>query len=386
MTRSQTPNPLVDLPPAARFGDPLSAVDTPALLLDLAAFERNLDRLQACTNAAGVALRPHAKAHKCPAIALAQLQRGAVGICCQKVSEALPFLQAGITDIHISNQIVGPAKAALLAQLALHGRLSICIDHASQVAALAQATAASGSRLDVLVEINIGQDRCGVADAAAVLRLLDALAPHGRLRFRGLQAYHGGVQHVRGHAQRRDAAQRAAARTAAIVAALAMAGVPCATVTGGGSGSVEFDLASGVYTEVQPGSYVFMDGDYGRNEYDDALRFEQSLFIASTVMSVGSGDRIVLDAGLKSVAVDSGLPGLWCGGADHRTLVYTAANDEHGIVRPRAPGDAHPALGSQLLLVPGHCDPTLNLHDELIGVRGGRVESIWPIAARGLSR
>ena len=376
----------VDLPPAARLGDPLSAVDTPALLLDLAAFERNLDCLQALTTAAGVALRPHAKAHKCPAIALAQRQRGAVGICCQKVSEALPFLQAGITDIHISNQTVGPAKAGLLAQLALHGRFSVCIDHASQVAALAQATAAIGSRLDVFVEINIGQDRCGVADAPAVLRLLDALAPHGQLRFKGLQAYHGGVQHVRGHAQRRDAAQRAAARTADLVAALAHAGVACASVTGGGSGSVEFDLASGIYTEVQPGSYVFMDGDYGRNEYGDALRFEQSLFIASTVMSVGSGDRIVLDAGLKSIAVDSGLPGIWQNGAASAALTYAAANDEHGIVRTRAPGDAHPALGSQLLLVPGHCDPTLNLHDQLVCVRDGRVESLWPIAARGLSR
>ena len=383
---NRPPPPLVDLPPAARPGDPLSAVDTPALLLDLAAFERNLDRLQTCANAAGVALRPHAKAHKCPAIALAQLQRGAVGICCQKVSEALPFLQAGITDIHISNQIVGSAKAALLAQMALHGRFSVCIDHASQVAALAQATAASGSRLDVLVEINIGQDRCGVADAPAVLRLLDALAPHRQLVFKGLQAYHGGLQHLRGHGQRRDATQRAAARTASIVAALALAGVACATVTGGGSGSVEFDLTSGVFTEVQPGSYVFMDGDYGRNEYGAALRFEQSLFIASTVMSVGSGERIVLDAGLKSVAVDSGLPGIWCDGAASATLVYLAANDEHGIVRSRADGDAHPALGSQLLLVPGHCDPTLNLHDELIAVRDGRVESIWPISARGLSR
>ena len=378
--------PPVDLPPAARLGDPLSAVDTPALLLDLTAFERNLDRLQAVATAAGVALRPHAKAHKCPAIALAQRQRGAVGICCQKVSEALPFLQAGITDIHISNQTVGLAKAGLLAQLALHGRFSICIDHASQVAALARATAASGSRLDVFVEINIGQDRCGVADATAVLRLLDALAPHGQLRFKGLQAYHGGVQHVRGHAQRRDAAQRAAARTADLVAALTHAGVACATVTGGGSGSVEFDLASGVYTEVQPGSYVFMDGDYGRNEYGDALRFEQSLFIASTVMSVGSGDRIVLDAGLKSIAVDSGLPGIWQYGAESATLAYAAANDEHGFVRTRAPGDAHPALGSQLLLVPGHCDPTLNLHDQLVCVRDGRVESLWPIAARGMSR
>jgi D-threonine aldolase len=177
-----------------------------------------------------------------------------------------------------------------------------------------------------------------------------------------------------------------AARTADIVAALARAGVACSTVTGGGSGSVEFDLDSGVYTEVQPGSYVFMDGDYGRNDYGDTMRFEHSLFIASTVMSVGSGERIVLDAGLKSIAVDSGLPGIWQDGDYSPTLLYAAANDEHGIVRTRAPGDAHPALGSQLLLVPGHCDPTLNLHDELVGVRGGRVESLWPIAARGLSR
>ncbi len=386
MSPLPTPPQLVDLPPAAQPGDPLSAIDTPALLLDLAAFERNLDHLQAHARAAGVALRPHAKAHKCPAIALAQLQRGAVGICCQKVSEALPFLRAGVTDIHISNQTVGAAKAGLLAQLALHGELSVCVDHASQVAALALATAAAGSRLGVFIEVNIGQDRCGVADAPAVLQLLNALAPHGQLRFKGLQAYHGGVQHVRGHAQRRDAAQRAAARTGALVAALAQAGVACATVTGGGSGSVEFDLASGVYTEVQPGSYVFMDGDYGRNEYGDALRFEQSLFIASTVMSVGSGERIVLDAGLKSIAVDSGLPGIWQDGAPSATLVYAAANDEHGIVHTRAPGEPHPALGSQLLLVPGHCDPTLNLHDTLIGVRDGLVESLWPIAARGLSR
>lgn len=388
MSPLPTPQRPIDLPPAARPGDPLSAIDTPALLLDLAAFERNLDRLQASATAAGVALRPHAKAHKCPAIALAQLQRGAVGICCQKVSEALPFLQAGITNIHISNQTVGPAKAALLAQLARHGELSVCVDHASQVLALAQATAAAGSRLAVFIEIDIGQHRCGVADAPAVLALLDALAPHGQLHFKGLQAYHGAVQHVRGHAQRRDAAQRAAARTAGIAAALAQAGVACATVTGGGSGSVEFDLASGVYTEVQPGSYVFMDGDYGRNEYGDTMRFEQSLFIASTVMSVGGGggERIVLDAGLKSIAVDSGLPGIWHHGAESPTLVYAAANDEHGIVHTRATGDAHPALGSQLLLVPGHCDPTLNLHDQLVCVRDGRVESLWPIAARGLSR
>jgi D-serine deaminase-like pyridoxal phosphate-dependent protein len=377
--------PFPTLPPAALPGDALAAIDTPALVLDLDAFERNLDAMQAAATAAGVALRPHAKAHKTPAIALAQLQRGAVGICCQKVSEALPFLQAGVTDIHISNQTVGLTKATLLAQLALHGRFSVCVDHAQQVADLAAATAVQGSQLRVFIEIDIGQGRCGVADVPAVLRLLDALAPHPQLRFGGLQAYQGGVQHVRSHADRRAAAARAAERTAAVVAALAAAGVACPVVTGGGSGSVEFDLAGGVYTELQPGSYVFMDADYGRNEAGAALRFDHSLFVATTVMSVGGGGRCILDAGLKSLAVDSGLPLVWQAGAPNPTLNYAAANDEHGIVRA-ADGAALPPLGSQLLLVPGHCDPTLNLHDALVAVRGGVVQDLWPVAARGLSR
>ena len=370
------------LPPAARPGDPLSAVDTPALLLELDAFERNVARMQAAADAAGLALRPHAKAHKCPAIALAQIARGAVGICCQKLSEAIPFLQAGVTDIHISNEILGAPKTALLAQLALHGRFSVCVDHPDQLAGIAAATAAAGSRLGVFVEINIGQQRCGVADAGAVLSLVEAIHRHPQLRFQGLQAYHGGLQHLRGHAERRAAAALAAQRTGEVVAALAAASVRCETVTGGGSGSVEFDLASGVFTEVQPGSYVFMDVDYGRNEYlSEALRFEHSLFLATTVMSLGSGERVVTDAGLKSLAVDSGLPTVW--GAEG--LSYLAANDEHGIVGFAA-GSERPELGRQLLLVPGHCDPTLNLHEELVAIRAGRVESIWAIAARGLSR
>lgn len=371
------------LPPVARPGDALSAVDTPALILDLDAFERNLDRMQTAAAAAGLALRPHAKAHKCPAIAQAQIARGALGICCQKVSEAIPFLQAGISDIHISNQVVGAAKTALLARLALEGRLSVCVDHAEQVAALAAATAEAGSRLDVFVEINIGQNRCGVvAEAPAVLRLVESIAAHPQLRFKGLQAYHGALQHLRGHAERREAVAAAAARTAAVVAALGRAGVRCETVTGGGTGSAEFDLHAGVYTELQPGSYVFMDGDYGRNDYGNALRFEHSLFVAATVMSQGSGDRVVVDAGLKSLAVDSGLPTLW----GEAGLTYVSANDEHGLVQLADANVTRPALGRQLLLVPGHCDPTLNLHDEIVALRAGRVVAVWPIAARGLSR
>ncbi|MDI4634312.1 DSD1 family PLP-dependent enzyme [Pelomonas sp. V22] len=376
----------LQLPPAARPGDALSAIDTPALLLELDAFERNLDRMQAAAQAAGVALRPHAKAHKCPAIALAQLQRGAVGICVQKASEAIPFVNAGVPDILISNETVGPAKAALVAELARHVRLSVCVDHASQIADLAAATAAAGSQLSLLVEINIGQNRCGVADAPAVGALVSEIQAHPQLRFKGLQAYLGSIQHLRSYEERRAAAGGAAERTGAVVKALAAAGLHCEVVTGGGSGTVEFDLASGVYTEVQPGSYIGMDADYGRNDFAGSLRFEHALFLASSVMSVGNGERTVLDAGLKSLAVDSGLPLIWEQGHESAKLIYTSANDEHGIVQLREPGAARPALGQQLWLVPGHCDPTFNLHDDLIAVRAGRVEAVWPISARGLSR
>jgi len=411
------PAGLPALPPIAEPGQPWQAIDTPALVLELDAFERNLQRMQQAADRAGVALRPHAKAHKCPDIALAQMTRGAVGICCQKVSEALPFLRAGVADIHISNEIAGPAKAMLLARMARHARISVCVDAVVQVRALAEAAEREQSGLTVLVELDIGQGRCGVADADAALRLAERIAAQPRLSFGGLQAYHGGIQHVRDHAARREAAARAAERAGAVAARLAAAGAPCQVVTGGGSGSVEFDLASGVFTEIQPGSYVFMDGDYGSNARGDdgaaeALRFEHSLFIATTVMSTAAQGQVVVDAGLKSMAVDSGLPWVWernggeRNGVDHNgadrsggernggmrstRLAYVAANDEHGIVRPvPAVGGEMPALpqlGEPLWLVPGHCDPTLNLYDTLVGVRDGKVESLWPISARGLSR
>ncbi len=383
-----TPDALLTLPPPAWPGDPLPAVDTPALLLDLDVFERNVRQMQAAADSAGVALRPHAKAHKCVAIAQAQMAAGAVGICCQKVSEAIPFVQAGIPDILISNELVGVAKARQLARLAGRARMSICVDHELQIEQLAQACAAEGSRLDVLVEVNIGQDRCGVADADGVLRLMDALSQFpDALRFKGLQAYQGALQHVRGVEARREVVQRATDRAAAVLQSLQAQGVVCETVTGGGTGSVAFDLGLGLYTELQPGSYVFMDADYGRNEVaDEGLRFDHALLLASTVMSEGTGDRAVLDAGLKSLSAESGMPWVWEADGRSARWDYVSANDEHGILQCRDAGGPKPPLGSQVLLVPGHCDPTLNLHDQLVVHRQGRVEALWAIEARGLSR
>ena len=368
-------------PPVARPGDTLAQLNTPALIVDLEAFEANLDQLAALSRQAGVALRPHAKAHKTVAVAQAQLARGAIGICCQKLSEAYPFAAAGIKDILISNEFVGPAKVAMAIELAARITLRVCVDHVAQVEALGAAAVAAGVTIGVLVEVDIGQGRCGVPDQVSLLAVVRAVQRFAALRFDGLQAYHGGIQHLVGHAARRAAAGRAAADTAGHVAFLAGHGIGCSMVAGGGTGSVEFDLETGVYTELQAGSYALMDRAYGSDEWGSAFRPRNALLIATTVMSTDGHGRAVLDVGLKGLTLDSGLPLLH--GVDPTQAEVVTVNDEHSVVALRG---ATLPLGSQALLVPGHCDPTVNLWDHLVGLRNGVVESVWAVSARGLSR
>ncbi|HTJ92254.1 MAG TPA: DSD1 family PLP-dependent enzyme [Pararobbsia sp.] len=355
-------------------------------MLDLDVAMRNIQRLQAAANAAGVRLRPHAKAHKCPEIARLQIAAGAQGICCQKVSEAIPFIAAGIDDVHISNEVVGAQKVRQLAELARDARMSVCVDDALQIDALAAATVIAGSRLGVFIDIDVGQHRCGVASLEQAIALATLIVAHPQLELRGIQAYHGGNQHQRSAEQRNRTSAHAASHAAAIAQGLRAAGFRCETITGGGSGSAEYDFAHGVYTEIQAGSYVFMDADYASNTYEGALRFEHSLLIATTVMSVAVDGQVVVDAGLKSMSVDSGLPWLWEQGQRSDTLTYAGASDEHGVIRPiEHASSALPPLGTQLMLVPGHCDPTFNLYDRLVVVQNDRVANVWPVAARGMS-
>lgn len=371
----------IALPPPAQPGDPLARVDTPSLVLDLAPFEANLRAMQAWADRHDVALRPHAKAHKCPEIALRQLALGARGICCQKVSEALPFVAVGIQDIHISNEVVGPAKLALLGQLARVAKISVCVDNAHNLLQVSQAMVQAGAQIDVLVEVDVGQGRCGVSDDALVLALAQQARDLPGVNFAGLQAYHGSVQHYRTREERAEVCRQAARIAASYAQLLRESGIACDTITGGGTGSAEFDAASGVYTELQAGSYAFMDGDYGANEWDGPLAFENSLFVLATVMSKPAPDRVILDAGLKSTTAECGPPAIF----GEPGLTYTAINDEHGVVRVE-PGAQAPDLGAVLRLVPSHVDPTFNLHDGLVVVRDGMVEDIWEISARGFSR
>jgi D-serine deaminase-like pyridoxal phosphate-dependent protein len=363
----------------AEIGMSLADVDTPSLILDLDAFERNLDLMDASLAGKNIRIRPHAKSHKCPEIALAQMRRGAVGVCCQKVSEAEAMVDGGVPDVLIANEVVGATKLRHLVALAKRARVAVCADDAGNVAALDEAARTGGVRLDVLVEVNVGANRCGVEPGEPAAQLAQAISRSKHLRFAGLQAYQGGAQHLRGVEERRAAIEAACGKVQRTTELLAKAGIACERVTGAGTGTYLFEAASGIYHELQAGSYIFMDVDYAKNDWTESgiPRFEHSLFVWATVMSKASATHAVVDAGLKASSVDSGMPRV----ADAAGAEYMKASDEHGVLK--LDGTARLAAGDKLRLIPGHCDPTVNLYDNFVCVRGGKVEALWPITARG---
>jgi 3-hydroxy-D-aspartate aldolase len=372
--------------PPADVGMPLAEVDTPALLIDLDAFERNLGRMAQMIARTPAKLRPHAKTHKSPIIGLKQMRLGAVGVCCQKVSEAEAMVRGGVTNVLVSNEVAGRRKLDRLAALAREADIAVCTDNLANVAEIAAAAGRFGVRLPVLVEIDVGGKRCGVAPGAPAVELARAIAASPDLRFAGLQAYHGSAQHMRTHEERTGAIGRTVEMTADTVAQLKRAGLACEIVGGAGTGTFELEGASGVFNELQAGSYVFMDADYARNKTASGApfsTFEHALFVYVTVMSAPVPERAVIDAGHKALSNDSGMPELMgLAGA-----VYTRPSDEHGVLDLTACND-RPGIGDKLRLIPGHCDPTVNLHDWYIGIRGmagaaPHVESVWPVAARG---
>jgi 3-hydroxy-D-aspartate aldolase len=371
------------------IGQPLQAIDTPSLVIDLDAMERNLNAMATFAKQHGLKLRPHAKMHKCAALALKQMAAGAVGVCVQKTAEAEALAAAGVTDIYISNEVIAPAKLQRVAALAerLHkagGHLAIAVDSLLGVERLAEAMRAlnaTDTRIRVLVEIDVGHGRCGVVPSQAAVPLVNAIAQNQALVFGGLQAYHGRAQHLRSAAEREAAIASVVRAVEATRAALAAAGHAVPLVTGAGSGTFVLETASGIYGELQAGSYLFMDRDYASNAPQPGQpRFEHALFLKSQVMSAHAS-HVVVDAGHKSHAIDSGLPAV-----HGRALVYGNGGDEHGIVTAAEKGEL-PALGETVWLIPGHCDPTVNLHAHMVGVRGGLdqgvVETVFTVDARG---
>ena len=366
-------------PPPAQPGMREDEVDTPALLIDLDAFEHNLDRMAALLRPTRARLRAHAKTHKSPVIAHLQMARGAVGQCVQKVAEAEVLAWGGVPDILVSNEVVGDRKLARLAALSRISNVAVCADDPANVARIAAAAEAAGVRLTVLVEIDAGMARCGVAPGPDAVALAGRIAASPHLRFGGIQAYHGSAQHIRDAGERAAAIGGAVDETRRTVEQLRQRGLECAIVGGAGTGSFEHEAASGVYNEVQAGSYAFMDADYARNGGGTSAGFRHALFVLATVMSAARPGLAVLDAGHKAVAVDSGMPLVW----EQPEIRYTGASDEHGKLQWGTDASG-PRSGEKLRLVPGHCDPTVDRYDWYVGVRGGRVECLWPVAARGM--
>ena len=370
-----------DIP--ASIGMNEADIATPCLVLDLDALERNIKKMGDYAKSHGMRHRVHGKMHKSVDVALLQEKLGgSCGVCCQKVSEAEVFARGGIKDVLVSNQVRQPEKIDRLARLPKLGARTICcVDDIDNVSDLSAAATKHGTQIECLVEIDCGAGRCGVTTTPAVVEIAKAIDSAPGLKFSGIQAYQGAMQHMDSYEDRKGKTDIAIAMVRDAVDALKEEGLECDIVGGGGTGSYYFESGSGVFNELQCGSYAFMDADYGRILDKDGNRideneWENALFILTSVMSHAKADKAIVDAGLKAQSVDSGLPVIF----GRKDVEYVKCSDEHGVV---ADPDGVLKVNDKLKLVPGHCDPTCNVHDWYVGVRNGKVETLWPVSARG---
>ena len=362
-----------------------SQLDTPALLVDLEAMDQNIRQMQAQVSSCGLNLRPHGKAHKIPALAQRQLAQGAQGICTAKLGEAEVMAAAGIPDILITTPIAGETKYQRLISLHLvYPTVRFCqvVDHPDHVHEIARHAAAAGITVDLLIEVESGQQRCGVAVGEALLNLVRLIVDNPHVHYRGVQAYSGHLQHVHGFAERQRQARAAVLPLFDFIASvLRPIGLAPAVVSGGGTGT--YPACEGLgFTEIQAGSYLFMDAAYRAtgNSHGDAVNdsFLPALKVLTTVISTPTPHRAVIDAGMKSLSTDMGMPLL----DGFPAVQYLTGGDEHGkLMLPD--GHAGFAIGQRLLMLPSHCDTTLNNFNTLHGVRDGHLVESWPIAARG---
>jgi 3-hydroxy-D-aspartate aldolase len=364
--------------------DAWQEIETPALCIDLAALEYNLDHLARWARGTGIALRPHVKTHKCQAIARLQRAAGAIGVSAATLAEAEAMVAAGAGAVLLTSPPVGTAKLRRMAALhaAAPDRLLVVTDAPESAAELEAIAAATGRPLGVLLEHHAGQGRSGCETLAELERLVRAVTAAPHLRLRGLQHYFGHLQHVSDPAERRMRVLEAAAEARELVAALRSGGATLEIVSGGGTGTLLAAAESGLYTELQAGSYVFMDAQYEDALAEDTtLEFHPALYVAARVTSVQSAASrgyVTIDAGQKALSIDA--PGPRPRGAPGTG--YQFFGDEHGRwLLP--PGAAVPPRGARVDLSPGHCDPTVALHDAYHVFRGTELVAIWPIDARG---
>jgi D-serine deaminase-like pyridoxal phosphate-dependent protein len=353
-------------------------LDTPALVLDVGLAEQNLASMAAAAKSFGKHLRPHIKTHKTPVLARRQIDHGAIGVAAAKLGEVEAMVLGGLQDILLTTPTVGPRKVARLLALSRHARLINVVDDARIAAALSDAFEREGLALDVLVDVNVGQDRTGVRPGEPALMLAQRVQELPGLRFRGLQGYEGHVQHIYLEPERRQACQAAMLKLSETARLIKDAGLPVDIVASGGTGTHRFTGQTDEVTELQPGSYVVMDSDYSRV---DGLGFANALTILSTVISHVNPERAVIDAGHKAASTESGMPVV----TDLPGAAYVPAGDEHGELILEGSGRKL-KVGDKVELIPSHCDTTINLYDYYHVIRDGRLEAVWPIAARGATQ
>lgn len=351
----------------------IQQIPTPALVVEAKTLQKNMKAMETLLRNSSLRLRPHYKSHKCASIARWQVENGAKGMTCAKLGEAEDLADAGIEDILIANQIVQPEKVLRMAALALKCRLTVCVDNEANIDALDRAAGLVGAVIHCLVEYDIGMERCGVTEPEAVVALAKYIAGKKNLHFEGVQAYAGHLSHEADEAARRDHTAKNAEKLRSLLRLLEEEGVKANTLSGGSTGTAQLKAAEGLYTELQAGSYLFMDATYRNLK----LPFENALFVLTTVVSTRHGLTVV-DAGVKTCGVDQGDPVPVRGAVGH-----IVASEEHFQLHNYSE-PVH--VGDKVLLVPGHCCSTVNLHDKIHVVDGDRVVARVPVTARCCGR
>ena len=352
-------------------------LDTPALLIDLDKMEANIAAMANYFSKVNADLRPHVKTHKTPIIAHKQIAAGAIGVTCAKLGEAEAVIHAGIRDVLIANQVVGAQKIARLINLAKHSEIMVAVDNAENVQAISEAAVAKGATVRMLVEVNIGMDRCGVEPGKPALELAEQIRQSPNLIFEGLMGYEGHTVAKPNRAERDTAAREAMQRLVDAKHYLEKHNVAVSIMSGGGTGTFNITGSIPEMTEVQAGSYVLMDSTY-YNVEGVGDHFDCALSVLATVVSRPNPNRVIVDTGLKVLAKEFGIPQpVGVNGVE-----MTGLSEEHGTMQV---SDASVSLkpGDKLEILPTHCCTTVNLHDRYYGIRNGIVESVWNIAARG---
>ena len=364
----------------AKIGSEFRSIQTPALLIDYDVFHTNIIKMKKFVIDNNVKLRPHAKMHKSVDVAKYQIEfGGAHGICCQKVSEAEVFARNNINDILITNQVCDLFKIDRLTKIPLLGvKIGCCVDSVENIIDIQKSANSNKTNIDIFIEYNCGANRCGVESFDEIEKIIDEINQSNNLNFCGFQAYNGSIQHIDSYSERRELVKTTCNKIKKLVSYFNYYNLE---ITGAGTGCFDLEVSENVYTEIQAGSYAFMDAHYSSIKKDEMVNnttfFDNALFILTSVMSTSIDGYAVVDAGLKSMSLDSGLPKVI-----NNNFNYIKCSDEHGILEN--PNNVL-KINDKILLIPGHCDPTCNLHDWYIAFKNNYVKEIWPVSARGFS-